>query len=152
MVKGPWLTVDQTGEYLDLASRSVRELEYRGVLPGRRLGSSLRFSVQELNQLLISCRQRTLAELRTGKVSIPPGPLGPLMNIRNTINYLGLSSDDALRKRVARLQIPVYRISQRIMLFRDVEIDQSLAGNPLKLKGKCHIMTGDVCLPEGKEV
>ena len=63
VVKGPWYTAQKLAEYLALPShRSVRELERRGILPGHRLGTSLRFSQREIDRFLLASRQQDLNE------------------------------------------------------------------------------------------
>ncbi len=150
--KGPWLDVKSTAHYLALTERAVRDLEYRGILPGHRLGRSLKFSLQELDELLVKFRQPTLYELGSREVQIPPGPLGPLMSPEAAAEYLGLPSVAALIKRTQRLQIPAYRISERIIRYRAAELDQAFSENRLTPNTGSSILNGDACLPERKEV
>lgn len=127
IVNGPWLTVEQTATYLALSDRSVRELEYRHVLPGHRFGGSVRFSQPELDILLASRRQPTAVEFQNEVLFIPDGALGPLSTPEEMVEYLGLPSVKALIKRVVRLQLPAYRISTKIIRFRKAEVDQIMS-------------------------
>jgi len=151
---GPWLNISQIALYLSMTQRAVRDLEYRGILPGHRLGRSLKFSLPELDRQLAKVRQPTLCELGSREIQVPPGPIGPLMTPQETADYLGLPSLEALYKRTSRLQVPVYRISERILRYRAGELDQVFAGqqklltrSPVNL-----ILESDACLPDGKEV
>lgn len=146
------MSVNHVAEYLRLSERSVRDLEYRGALPGHRFGSSLRFSLDELDRLLACSRQTTLDELGSGEIDIPPGPLGPLMCPEEAAEYLGLPSVEALYKRTSRLQVPVYRIGNRILRYRAVELDQVLVGQeePLTRVSAEHIFEGDACWSESE--
>ena len=125
--RGPWLSVQQTAEYLALSEQAVRDLEYRGVLPGHRFGSSLRFSRTELDTMLASGRKATMTELGSHNVDVPPGPLGPLMTQERTVEYLSLPSLKALEHRLRRGQIPAYRLGGQ-WRFRAVELDAVLIG------------------------
>jgi len=155
IVNGPWLTVEQTATYLALSDRSVRELEYRHVLPGHRFGGSVRFSQPELDILLASRRQPTAVEFQGECLFIPDGALGPLSTPEEMVEYLGLPSVEALIKRVARLQLPAYRISAKIIRFRRSEVDQILSYGSVESLTPINTMAtqgADVCLPGGKEV
>jgi len=74
------------------------------------------------------------------------------MSPENTAEYLGLPSIEALSKRVLRLQVPVYRISDRVFRYRAAELDQAFARKPLTVVGDRRSIGIDACLPEGKEV
>lgn len=126
--RGPWLTVAQLTEYLALPSEgAVRELERRRVLPGHRLGGSLRFSRPEIDALLLKSRQSTLNEIAEGaRVDIVPVEgLGPLLDPENASSYLGLPSVDALNHRVRRGEVPTYRVGRQLR-FREAELDAAV--------------------------
>jgi len=123
---GPWLDTAQLAEYLAISVRGVRELERRGVLPGHRLGRSVRFSLPEIDGQLRNRRQPTLEEVAGAVVEIPAGPLGPLWTPERAAEHLGLPSAEALAQRARRRQVPVYRVSERILRYRRVELDQLL--------------------------
>jgi hypothetical protein len=152
-VQGPWLDVKQVAFYLSMTERAVRDLEYRGALLGHRLGRSLRFSQPKLDKMLALARQPTLYEMGSREIDVPPGPLGPLMTPEDAAEYLGLPSTEALQKRALRLQIPAYRISERIMRYRAVELDQAIANQqkPLTRYPVERNLKSGACLPEGKE-
>ncbi|MCK9462516.1 MAG: helix-turn-helix domain-containing protein [Proteobacteria bacterium] len=105
----------------------MRELERRGVLPGHRLGGSLRFSRVEIDALLLKSRQPTLDEIAEGaRVDIVPvDGLGPLLDPENASSYLGLPSVDALNHRVRRGEVPTYRVGRQLR-FREAELDAAV--------------------------
>ena len=126
--RGPWLTAVQLARYLALSSEgAVRELERRGVIPGHRLGGSLRFSRVEIDALLLKSRQSTLNEIaESARVDIAPvDGLGPLLDPENAATYLGLPSVDALNHRVRRGEVPTYRVGRQLR-FREVELDAAV--------------------------
>ena len=124
-MRGPWLTVKQAAEYLALSEQAVRDLEYRGNLPGHRFGASLRFSRTELDTMLAEGRKATVVELTDGEAHVPPGPLGPLMNREQAVEYLALPSLKALEHRLRRGQIPAYRLGGH-WRFRASELDRAI--------------------------
>ncbi len=152
--KGPWLTASQVAEYLALSShRAVRELERRGVLPGHRLGGSVRFSLPELDALLIRSRQATVDEMieEETPIVIPRSePLGPLMTPEEAAEYLGLTTVEAVNMRAYRGQVPVYRIGERILRYHREELDAALLGKPLTSTEMQSSMDFDARLQEGK--
>jgi excisionase family DNA binding protein len=123
---GPWLDAAQLAEYLAIPVRGIRELERRGVLPGHRLGRSVRFGLREIDALLRRRRQPTLDELAVAAVEIPSGPIGPLWTPERAGEHLGLPSTEALAQRARRRQVPVYRVSERILRYRRIELDRLL--------------------------
>ena len=128
-MRGPWLSVRQAAEYLALSEQAIRDLEYRGALPGHRFGASLRFSQTELDTILASGRKATMTELGSHNVDVPPGPLGPLMSQEEATEYLALPSIKALEHRLRRGQIPAYRLGGQ-WRFRAIELDNVLIGEP----------------------
>ena len=142
-----------TAEYLDMTERAVRDLERRGVLPGRRLGRSVRFNLRELDRLLLACREATLEEIQGGPQKAPSSPLGPLVAPQAAADHMGLPSVEALLKRVWRLQVPAYRLSDRILRFRTAELDRAVSGDDsLTQNPGSPTLDPDACLPRGKEV
>ena len=151
--RGPWLDVAATAAYLDMTERAARDLERRGVLPGHRLGRTVRFDLRELDRRLLACREATLEEIKAGPQKPPSSPLGPLLAPQAAADHMGLPSVEALYKRVWRLQVPVYRLSNRILRFRAVELDRALGlDDPLTGGPGGPILDRDACLPRGKEV
>jgi hypothetical protein len=139
--------------YLDMIERAVRDLERRGVLPGHRLGRTVRFDLRELDRRLLACREATLEEIKAGPQKPPSSPLGPLLAPQAAADHMDLPSVEALYKRVWRLQVPVYRLSNRILRFRAVELDRALGlDDPLTGGPGGPILDRDACLPRGKEV
>ncbi len=124
--KGPWLTVAQMAEYLALTPSAVRDSEYRGVLPGHRLGNSLRFSRPEIDDLLLKSRLDGLC----GRDIASP-PIGPLINPAEAAAYLGLSRK-ALEHRLRRGQIPAYKVGAQ-WRFRAAELDLAVSGDTQSL-------------------
>ena len=118
-----YLPVESAAHYLGVTQRSLRDLEARGIVPGCRLGRSLRFDLNALDDHLRECRIQTLEEIKSGVQQVPLGYLGPLIPPEAAAAYLGLSSARALTQRVYRMQIPAYRISERIIRFRKCELD-----------------------------
>jgi excisionase family DNA binding protein len=142
--EGPWRGVKQVAYYLGMSERAVRDLEYRGVLPGHRLGRSLKFSLPELDRLLLERRQCTLDELGGCETDLPTGLLGPLMSPDVATEYLGLPSARALIQRVYRMQMSAYYISRRIIRFRKCELDDCM----LTSWSNGVSVNSDACLPE----
>ena len=151
---GPWYSAKQIAEYLALPShRSVRELERRGILPGHRFGGSLRFSRSEIDRVLLRSRQDTVDESLGDKnrVSISlDTPLGPFLTPEDAAAYLGLPSTESVYMRVYRGQIPVYRIGDKILRYRAVDLDQVLLTNSLTRISHPSILDDDARLQEGK--
>jgi len=150
---GPWLTAHQVAEYLGISSHgAVRELERRGVLPGHRLGGSLRFSLLKIDEMLIQSRRATVDEFLRGTASISvlnaSNPLGPLMTPEEAAEYLGLPSSEAVNMRAYRGQLPVYKIGERINRFRAEELDAALFGNDLTSNAIQPNLDSDVRLQE----
>ena len=143
----------QVAEYLAMKPRAVRDLERRGALPGHRLGRSLRFNQRELDRFLLARREATLEEIENRGKRPVGAPLGPLMPPEDAAEYLGLPSTEALYKRVWRLQVPAYRLSDRILRFRAAELDLAAGlDDPLTRDPGGPILDRDACLPRGKEV
>ena len=148
---GPWLDVRGTAEYLAMRERAVRDLWRRGILPGHRFARNVRFGLRELDGFLLRNRQATLDEIAAGACEKRSGPIGPLVSPEQAAAYLGLASVDALIKRTERRQIPVYRVSTRLLRYRLAEFDFAIAGNRLTARGGEPTMDFGACLPTGKE-
>jgi excisionase family DNA binding protein len=148
-VQGPWLTVAAAAVYLAMTERAVRDLWYRGILPGHRMGGVIRFSQPELDNFLRVRRESTDEEVALGTqgISASPALLGPFLNPEAAASYLGLPSDKALLQRVRRRQVPVYRISERILRFRPAELDALLTEKRLTVCIEKPILENDACLP-----
>lgn len=151
--EGPWLDVNQTAEYLAMKPRAVRELVSRGVLPSHRLGRSIRVNLRQLDRYLLNRRQATLDDVVEGKPAPTAFPLGPFLSAENAAEYLGLPSTQALNKRAQRMQVPFYRISERVKRFRLTELDLAFTDSPpLTCTKPSPNFTGDACLPGREEV
>ena len=138
LVRGPWLNAETLGAYLGFSERAIRELEYRGKLPGRRVKRTLRFGQGEIDQWLLQNRIPANCEI-VEDMPLPVSPVGPLVNLASAAGYLSITTK-ALEHRIYRKQVPYYRIGKQYRFsLRELDailVEQSLTpySSPLMLE------------------
>ena len=143
-LENKYLNVKSAAYYLGVTPRALRDFELRGVIQCCRLGRSVRFNIAELDTYLFQNRIPTLVEIKDGGPQIPPGPIGPLISPDAAAEYLGLPSARSVMQRVNRMQLPAYKISDRVFRFRKCELDNCMLTNHINAAN----VEDSACLPE----